>query len=267
MHRDIKPENLLLDSKNNNIIKVIDFGTSARYDNETTIEKMTQTFGTAYYIAPEVLGTEGYTEKCDVWSIGVILYILLSGRPPFDGKDDKEIVRKVKIGHYDLNLPEFKYVSREAIDLMKKMLTYDPDKRITAENALKHQWVMKKAYEEIDVEVTLNALKNLKNFNIEKKLQQATITYLVNQLAQKEDLIELQKAFKALDKNSDGKLSRDELIEGYRKIYGELAESEVDKILARVDINHSGEIDYSEWIVATINKEKLLSREKLRAAF
>jgi calcium-dependent protein kinase len=80
-------------------------------------------------------------------------------------------------------------------------------------------------------------------------------------------LIELQKAFKALDKNSDGKLSRDELIEGYRKIYGELAESEVDKILARVDSNHSGEIDYSEWIVATINKEKLLSREKLRAAF
>jgi calcium-dependent protein kinase len=68
---------------------------------------------------------------------------------------------------------------------------------------------------------------------------------LVNQLAQKEDLIELQKAFKALDRNSDGKLSRDELIEGYRKMYGELAEEEVDKILARVDSNNSGEIDYS----------------------
>ena len=91
----------------------------------------------------------------------------------------------------------------------------------------------------------MNALRNLKNFNIEKKLQQATITYLVNQLAQKEDLIELQKAFKALDKNSDGKLSRDELVEGYRKIYGELAESEVDKILSKVDSNGSGEIDYS----------------------
>lgn len=130
-------------------------------------------------------------------------------------------------------------------------------------------------------------MRNLKNFNIEKKLQQATITYLVNQLAHKEDLVELQKAFKALDKNSDGKLSRDELIEGYRKIYGELAEEEVDKILARVDANGSGEIDYSgkkilnlswfalleiclcfiEWIVATINKEKLLSKEKLKAAF
>ena len=80
-------------------------------------------------------------------------------------------------------------------------------------------------------------------------------------------MVELQKAFKVLDTNCDGKLSRDELIDGYRKIYGELAESEVDKILARVDANGSGEIDYSEWIVATINKEKLLSKDKLRAAF
>lgn len=95
----MKPENLLLDSKNNNTIKVIDFGTSCEFD---PTQKMKQTFGTAYYIAPEVLTSE-YNEKCDVWSIGVILYILLSGRPPFDGKDDKEIVRKVRIGQYDVN--------------------------------------------------------------------------------------------------------------------------------------------------------------------
>lgn len=125
------------------------------------------------------------------------------------------------------------------------MLTYDPERRISAEEALRHTWITKKAHEEIDNEATLNALTNLKNFNIEKKLQQATITYLVSQLAQKEDLAELQKAFKALDKNSDGKLSREELIDGYRTIFGDLAEEEVDKILARVDANGSGEIDYS----------------------
>ena len=88
-------------------------------------------------------------------------------------------------------VPEFKYVSRDAIDLLKKLMTYDPERRISAEDALRHPWITKKAYEEVDNEVTLNALKNLKNFNIEKKLQQATITYLVNQLANKEDLNDL----------------------------------------------------------------------------
>lgn len=73
---------------------MIDFGTAAKFDPE---KKMNQTFGTAYYIAPEVLTTE-YNEKCDVWSIGVIMYILLQGRPPFDGKDDREIIKKVRVG-------------------------------------------------------------------------------------------------------------------------------------------------------------------------
>ena len=121
-HRDLKPENILLDSKNNNSIKVIDFGTSQKFD---PARKMTQTYGTAYYIAPEVLQSE-YNEKCDVWSVGVILYILLSGRPPFDGSDDREIVKNVKIGNYSFSGSEWKNISREAIDFIKKMLTYDP---------------------------------------------------------------------------------------------------------------------------------------------
>lgn len=87
VHRDLKPENILIDSENINNLKVIDFGTSQKM---TPGVKMNQTFGTSYYIAPEVLTTE-YNEKCDVWSIGVIMYILLSGKPPFDGESDKDI--------------------------------------------------------------------------------------------------------------------------------------------------------------------------------
>lgn len=98
-HRDLKPENILLDSKRNDHIKVIDFGTSQVFDSE---EKMTQTFGTAYYIAPEVLKKQ-YNEKCDMWSIGVIMYILLSGTPPFNGANDGEILRKVKEGRYNFS--------------------------------------------------------------------------------------------------------------------------------------------------------------------
>jgi len=227
---------------------------------------MTQTYGTAYYIAPEVLNSE-YNEKCDVWSIGVIMYILLSGRPPFDGNDDREIVKCVKVGQYTMG-SEFKNVSVDGKDLIKKMLTYDMNSRISAEEGLNHPWIKKKVNEPVDTQATINALSNLRHFRAEQKMQQAAITFIVSQLASKEDMNELHKAFKALDKNSDGKLSREELVEGYKQIMGEIAaEQEVDRIMAIADADGSGEIDYSEFVVATINKRKLLSEEKLTAAF
>ena len=115
-HRDLKPENILLDSKNNNAVKVIDFGTAQIF---TPGVNMNQTYGTAYYIAPEVINGN-YNEKCDIWSIGVIMYILLSGKPPFDGEEDSDILKKVKVGHYQTNIPELRRVSKEGLDLLKK---------------------------------------------------------------------------------------------------------------------------------------------------
>ena len=125
---------------------------------------MTQTYGTAYYIAPEVLNSE-YNEKCDVWSIGVILFILLSGRPPFDGNDDREIVKSVKNGQYTMG-SEFKNISGEAKDLIKKMLTFDMNTRIPAEEALNHPWIKKKVNEPIDTKSTIAALSNLRTFRV-----------------------------------------------------------------------------------------------------
>jgi len=229
---------------------------------------MKQTFGTPYYIAPEVLRCD-YTEKCDIWSCGVILYILLSGRPPFDGNDDREILSRVKQGVYSISGPEWRNVSKEAIDLVKRMLTFEPTKRVTASEAIQHSWLKKKSNEEeVNHEATQNALANLKNFRLEQKLQQATLTYIVSQLISKEEMQELQAAFKALDTNSDGKLQREELIEGYKKIMGDAeAEELVDKIMASADTDGSGAIDYSEFVTATMNKKKMLSHDKLEAAF
>ena len=102
VHRDLKPENLLLSNTSQNAtIKVIDFGTSRRF-NRAESENMTQKFGTPYYIAPEVLA-RSYTEKCDVWSCGVILYILLCGYPPFGGASDRDILKRVKAGYYEFD--------------------------------------------------------------------------------------------------------------------------------------------------------------------
>lgn len=99
VHRDLKPENVLIDKEQDNILKIIDFGTSVEYDK--TREKLKTVHGTSYYIAPEVLKMQ-YDERCDVWSIGVIMYILLSGKPPFDGATDKEITSKVSAGSYSM---------------------------------------------------------------------------------------------------------------------------------------------------------------------
>jgi calcium-dependent protein kinase len=126
---------------------------------------MNQIYGTAYYIAPEILKSD-YNEKCDVWSIGVILYILLSGKPPFYGDDDKEILNSVKLGTYSLSGPEWKNISSEAKDLIKQMLTYDPAARITAERSLNHAWIKKKVHDQVDLKITVSALSNLRAFRV-----------------------------------------------------------------------------------------------------
>lgn len=132
MHRDLKPENLLLErepSKQQDIqVKVIDFGTSVMFKEDRKIKGK---FGTAYYIAPEVL-TNRYNEKCDIWSAGVILYILLCGYPPFNGNDDDEIIENVKKGEFSLKGSEWEQISPEAKDLVQKMIVMDPTKRLSA---------------------------------------------------------------------------------------------------------------------------------------
>jgi calcium-dependent protein kinase len=126
---------------------------------------MTQTYGTAYYIAPEVLNSE-YNEKCDIWSVGVILFILLSGRPPFDGNDDKEIIKNVRTGEYKMSGAEFRNISHDAKDFIRAMLTKNVEDRIDAITALNHQWIKNKVDEPVDTQATIAALNNLKNFRV-----------------------------------------------------------------------------------------------------
>lgn len=129
VHRDLKPENILMNRDvNDPKITIIDFGTSGIFAQG---EKMDQKYGTPYYIAPEVLNNN-YDEKCDLWSIGVILYILLCGYPPFNGANDDQIIKRVKQGKYRTDDEEWANISPEAIDLVNRLLTYNPNERITA---------------------------------------------------------------------------------------------------------------------------------------
>lgn len=173
VHRDLKPENLLLDKGAEPKVTIIDFGTSAMFDPQ---KKMSQKFGTPYYIAPEVL-KKNYDEKCDLWSIGVIMYILLCGYPPFNGANDKQIIEAVLKGKFTLEgknttiyksiEPEWDDVSDDAKDLVRKLLTYDPAKRISAQDALQHPWIKSFTQsEKIEKTVATKTLSNLKNFRV-----------------------------------------------------------------------------------------------------
>jgi calcium-dependent protein kinase len=245
-------------------IKIIDFGTSLRFDTDKTLDEK---LGTPYYIAPEVLNKK-YNEKCDIWSCGVILYIILSGMPPFNGSSDQDIMKKVRVGKFSFSDPCWNNISAKAKDLITKLLTYDPEHRPSAEEALKHPWITEMSSVQVDSSVAMGALSNLKNFRADQKLKQATFAFIASQLLTKNEKENLAKIFKAIDKNGDGKLSKEEILEGYDKFFGKTMErDDVLKMFDAVDIDKSGFIDYSEFVVASMNEKQLLTDEKLLSAF
>ena len=128
-HRDLKLENILLESNGNlDSIKVIDFGSACQYED---CLPMTEKVGTPYYIAPEVLN-KSYTQACDLWSLGVITYILLSNTPPFNAATDQEVIETVKTGQYDYNAPVWQSISADAKDFISQLLQTDSQARPTA---------------------------------------------------------------------------------------------------------------------------------------
>ncbi len=209
------------------------------------------------------------------------MFIMLCGRPPFNGKNDQEIYAKIDRGQFSFDRtyfphispvgPEWKLVSPEAKNLITRMLAYKPERRITAAAALSDPWISEWAASK-SAALTSSAegvLKSLRNFKVHAKLQQAVMAYMATYLQCKETEEKMRAAFRGFDKNGDGLLERGELVEGYMKTgLGRLeAQRVVDKIMATVDLNKNGTIDYSEFLMANLNKEELLSQEKLKEAF
>jgi len=265
VHRDLKPENVLLEAnKRFDEIKVIDFGTAQVFKQGQSLK---ETIGTPYYIAPEVLN-HNYGKECDVWSLGVMAYIILSGIPPFNGGTDAEIMASIKTGKFSFKHAVWKGISQSAKDFITSLLTYDRTKRPTAQQALKHQWIQDHSTLTVDKKVAESALDNLVHFHSHAIIKAATLTFIGSQLLSKAEREELATVFKKIDLNGDGKLSKDEIRDGYALHYGrQISDKEIDFMFDAVDTDQSGYIDYTEFVVASANEKALLSTERLTSAF
>ena len=261
VHRDLKPENLLLATQDENSpIKVIDFGMSRIFNNK---QAMFDKVGTAYYISPEVL--DGfYDEKCDIWSAGVILYILLCGYPPFNGNDDDEIFESIKKRKFVFPEAEWANISKEAKDLINKMLS-EPLTRLTAEQVLGHPWLvnqLNKNTKAKEIKINFNTFKTYSGAN---KLSRAVLTYIASRLTD-DEVKKLKDAFQKIDVNGDGMLTLDELKNAISQ-NPEVHVMNIEQIFKTIDTDNSGVINYTEFLAASIDKRIYLQEDKLRDAF
>jgi calcium-dependent protein kinase len=273
VHRDLKPENIMLTQKPKNgnyQIKLIDFGTAKIFRPG---KKMNKFIGTSYYIAPEVL-KERYDEKCDVWSCGVILFILLCGYPPFNGNTNVDIFHAIQNQNPIFGGEEWEDITSEAKDLIKLMLKKNPNERLSAEQCLTHRWfkIMESSErnknQRISKQIQLNAIQHMAQFVHENRFKQAVLQFISTQFNLQKEENELKELFKSMDVTGTGQLTKDEFTKKLMELYGENDGKEMaTSIFNSLDMDGSGKISYDEFLSAMINSQKVVTEERLKKAF
>jgi len=271
-HRDLKLENFIFENKEEHSpLKLIDFGLS-HMANKNGIHRMKSVVGTPYYIAPEVLkaqsnnGGKTYDERCDVWSLGVLLYMLLSGTPPFCGGDDRAIMDSVLHSELRLRGHPWDSVSSHANDIITKCLIRDPSKRITTGELMKHPW-MERRHNVGKGDNSAIALKGvasqLGNFRGLSKFKKTAVNLIAFSMTP-DKIRELKEAFMACDDNGDGVITMAEFKKGME---GHIDASEIEDVFRAIDTDGGGTIEYSEFLAAAISKETYMREDKLKTAW
>ncbi|KAG6589059.1 Calcium-dependent protein kinase 4, partial [Cucurbita argyrosperma subsp. sororia] len=262
MHRDLKPENFLLVNKDDDFsLKAIDFGLSVFFKPG---QIFTDVVGSPYYVAPEVL-LKHYGPAADVWTAGVILYILLSGVPPFWAETQQGIFDAVLKGHIDFDSDPWPLISDSAKDIIRKMLCSRPSDRLTAHEVLCHPWICENGVAP-DRALDPAVLSRLKQFSAMNKLKKMALRVIAESLSE-EEIAGLREMFTAMDTDNSGAITFDELKAGLRRYGSTLKDTEIRDLMDAADIDNSGTIDYGEFIAATIHLNKLEREEHLVAAF
>eukprot|EP00429_Kryptoperidinium_foliaceum_P069239 CAMPEP_0176060264 /NCGR_PEP_ID=MMETSP0120_2-20121206/30035_1 /TAXON_ID=160619 /ORGANISM="Kryptoperidinium foliaceum, Strain CCMP 1326" /LENGTH=865 /DNA_ID=CAMNT_0017393803 /DNA_START=39 /DNA_END=2637 /DNA_ORIENTATION=+ len=264
-HRDLKLDNFCLEDQSQDArIKLIDFGLSSVYKKDIPL---TNACGTLYYVAPEVL-SQRYGRECDMWSLGVITYILLDGRAPFSGRNDRTTLKLIKQGKFCFPIDRWQHISKKAKDFVSKLLEVDVSRRLDAEGALAHPWLADIApsteeQKPLDAEV----LQSMRSFSKSNALKRAVMR-AVAPVATVERVAAWADHFEALDKDGDGSVAIRDLATKLTKRCG-LSEAEASKLSsALAEANDGGDrVSYSAFLAACLSAHVALDDQHLRALF
>jgi len=213
------------------------------------------------------MGLNGeYDHMADVWSVGVIMYVMLCGYPPFAGENDSEVLAKVRVGNFSFNPADWKNVSEDGKSLIRQMLKMNPRDRFTAEQVLNHDWIKNKAPKAAPLALQTNFVDKLRGFRSLNKLKKAALHVIASQM-QEDQIKELRAIFIALDDNGDGLLTAQEMREGLEKGGLKDIPPDLKQIMEDVDSDGSGVIDYTEFLAATLDKRAYLKEDVCWTAF
>lgn len=259
VHRDLKLENFLFESEaEDSPLKLIDFGLSRHY---VSGEEMHLPVGTPFYVAPEVL-RGAYTDRCDMWSIGVMAYMLVSGTPPFAAPTQGEILARVRSGQYSFPERTFGMVSEHAKDFIRKLLVKNPAKRMTAKEALAHPWLHD--FDRKSKPVKLAVVKRLTSFaklSAFKKIAHEVIAFSLPP----DQIGDLRDEFSKFDPDQTGEVSLDTM-RSVLEASQNLSSDACERIFESLDMDHTETISWIEFLAATM-KRSLLDQSHLKAAF
>ena len=266
-HRDLKLENFIFSHKGGDTeIKIIDFGLSKRY-NPLQINELKTIVGTALYVAPEVLSGK-YDYRCDYWSLGVVMFTLLGGYPPFFGENNKEIFKKVMEAKLLFDAPIWQRVTKQAKDLIQKLIVKQPENRLTAAQALQHPWFQSYCQvPDLEKKIEMKTIQNLRNY---KKLPafKKEVMRVVFSLMTEDEILKEKNAYRHMDLDNDGKISLNELKICFQEFGFHDEDVYLEHLIKEVNGNDKGDsISYTNFLMASLDLDKYRDKNKINAVY
>jgi len=260
IHRDLKPENIMV--SNDGSIKIIDFGLSTSNSFGTNMNDLV---GTSFYIAPEVIKSGKYTTACDIWSLGIILHILLSGYVPIEGVSNTEIMQSIMtFSEPTFSGKPWENITSSAKNLVSQMLCVNPEKRISASDAMNHPWIS--GCESIPSSCDLDIINSLKKYGKYSKLKKKALNLLVHYL-KPQDIKKFQEAFLALDVNHTGLITYTDFQKCLKAKGYELPAEELEGMIKKVNYEGDGYVRYTDFLAAMLSTQIFFTQENLWELF